>query len=135
RFFTAKAAAAAVLVLSYAALWYTLTGIAGRGLTAADTAIAQAAGAALLTALAFLLSFRLIVRGGGHAVAFVSAVAALAAMTAMFCCFTLLPPEVDLFRDPLSGRYGLDSGPINEIAGALFAGPAAPQTCINAKRV
>lgn len=121
RVFTAKAAASVALVLSYAAYYYTYSGASG-----GDFAVANDCGILAATLFAFFLSYRLAVSGKGRAAAFLASVLLWSSLLAAFCSLTLRPLELPLFRDPVSGAYGLNAGGSRAVAGAVYTW-AAPQ--------
>lgn len=84
-------------------LYYTYTGILGCHLLWADIAVFFAAALG-----AFLLDFRLLRRGRFSERW--QQVAGLAVLWALAFCFvwcTFRPPHIALWRDPLTGRYGV----------------------------
>ena len=84
-------------------LFYTYTGIVGQGNTAADIAVFYIA-----AALVYLLGYRLLEQGrlGGGALQVVSLLALWAIAFLMVYC-TYAPPRIALFRDPVTGLYGI----------------------------
>ena len=102
RIFTAKTAAILILVLSYAAFYYTYTGASGY-----DLRIINICGSVALTACAYLLSCRFAAKGSGRLSVFLSSLFVMLSLLAMFFAFTVFPPQIHLFRDPKSGSYGL----------------------------
>lgn len=90
-------------VLLMPVLYYTYTGVWGRGCLAGDIAIFY-----LCAAISQLISCRLLERGrlggGGRQVAGLFGLWA-AAFLFMYC--TYHPPALAIFRDPVTGRFGL----------------------------
>lgn len=85
------------------ALYYTYTGALGISVMWVDIAIFFVAAAA-----AFLAEMRMLARDwrcrGGTQIA---ALVLLAVLAAAFVLCTFVPPRVPLFRDPVTGAYGL----------------------------
>lgn len=102
RMLTAKAASSVTAILLFAAFYYSYTGAIGFDYSSVDKACAF-----LATLAAFLLSYRLAVRGKGRIGSFTASACAFLMTGVMFCCFTLWPPQLPLFMDPHSGTYGL----------------------------
>ena len=82
--------------------YYTYTAAAGRNILWVDLL-----SAALLLALAQLVSYRMTVYSRRAAEFFAPAVMLILLYYLMFFSFTVFPPRVGLFSDPRSGRYGI----------------------------
>ncbi len=91
-----------VMIITIPVFFYTYTGIVGNNIAIIDIISGFA-----ITALAYLVSYRLITRA-----TFIDRYFALAAfLFAVYCVmtafFTLAPPQLGLFKDPQTGGYGL----------------------------
>ena len=84
-------------------LFYTYTGIWGQSSTAADIAIFYAA-----AALVYAVGYRLLERGrlGGGALQ-IASLLLLWGIAFLMVYFTYAPPRIALFRDPVTGLYGI----------------------------
>ena len=84
-------------------LFYTYTGVLGQGCMAADIAIFY-----LAAALVYALGYRLLEQGrlGGGALQ-VASLLLLWAIALLMVYFTFSPPHIALFRDPVTGGYGI----------------------------
>lgn len=116
---TGKAVELVLLVLSFAAFYYTYTGALGAHFDTADVL-----GGELLTVLCCLTGCRLMRRDGGGLATSLIGLLVIGSLGAAFVLCTLWPPEVDLFRDPKTGRYGLVTRQDEVFAGADLAGIA-----------
>ncbi len=104
-FFAAKAAAGLAGLLLIPALYYTAGGMFGEPPAWANAAIFYAAAAAM-----YYLSWRLLsgfaLRGGLWQLA---GFAVLWLLAFLFVYFTYRPPQLPLFRDPVTLQYGIPS--------------------------
>ena len=101
RYVVAKCAALYALMGGIILFHCGYTAIAGRAVTWVDIA-----GAAVIVALAQLLSYRLFISRLPLRDYFAPAVCLLMLFYLMFFSFTIYPPKTELFRDPLSGGFG-----------------------------
>ena len=84
-------------------LFYTYTGIVGRGSTAADIAIFYVS-----AALVYWVSYRLLESGrlSGGALQ-IGSLLVLWGIAFLMVYFTYAPPHIALFRDPVTGLWGI----------------------------
>ena len=83
-------------------IFYTYNGAVGRSPDWINIAIFFVAAAAVYLYEARLFERRTVACGSPK-----WAVAALGALAVLFVVFTFIAPEIGLFRDPLTGRYGI----------------------------
>ena len=95
-------AALALPMLLIPALFYAYTAIAGRSFLAADIAIYFISVFAAFAAAYGILLLPPLKKGWN-----IAALAGIAVVIVCYMTFTLFPPEIFLFRDPLTGGYGL----------------------------
>ena len=95
-------AALIVPVLLIPLLFYAYTAATGSSILAADITIYF-----ISVAAAFFLAFVLLRANPLPKFASVIAAAGIAVLILCFASFTLFPPRIFLFRDPLTGQFGL----------------------------
>ena len=95
-------AALIVPVILIPVLFYSYTSVAGTSFLAADIAIYLVSVAA-----AFALSYPILCAASMPKYASILAATGIAVLIVCFATFTLFPPHIFLFRDPLSGKFGL----------------------------
>ncbi len=83
------------------ALYYTYTGILGFSVDIVNILIFY-----ITAALVFALETRLMKSGKALPIPAPMAVVVLCVIAAIFTLFTFRPPQIALFRDPMSGGYG-----------------------------
>lgn len=83
-------------------LYYSYTAVLGTHLLWLDILISL-----FVCILAQLISYRVYLCGNLAAKWFPLAIAGLVLMGVMYFTFTAVPPRVELFRDPVSGSYGI----------------------------
>lgn len=101
-FFIAKAASFYVMPATIMVLFYTYTGIIGFSILAVD--ISTFVIAALLGQY---VSYRIMVSGKSSTAAVILSLAAILLITLAFSLFTFYPPHIPLFKDPVTGGYGI----------------------------
>ena len=102
-FWPAKALGTLLGLALIPALYYTYTGALGVSVMWVDIAIFFVAAAAAFLAETRMLARDWRCRGGARA----SALVLLLLLSAAFVLCTFVPPRVPLFRDPVTGFYGL----------------------------
>ena len=102
-FWPAKALGTLLGLALIPALYYTYTGALGGSIMWVDIAIFFVAAAAAFLAETRMLARDWRCRGGARA----SALVLLLLLSAAFVLCTFVPPRVPLFRDPVTGFYGL----------------------------
>ena len=102
RYAAAKCAGLYALMLGIAGFHYLYTAVIGRSIPAVDVI-----SSAVIVVLAQLLSYRLITADDRIEDYFAPALMLLLLYYLMFFSFTIFPPKLGLFRDPVSGGYGL----------------------------
>lgn len=105
-FVVAKTLGVYSLISAITAFFYLYTSIVGRSYTAVDIGMAF-----VFTALAQLFSCFLMGNCEKLKPFFYTAVMFLALLFSAILCFSYYPPEVFLFRDPITGAYGIVSCP------------------------
>ena len=99
----AKLTAAVLGLAAIPVLFYTYTGIVGRSLTAVDIAIFYAA-----AALVYAVGYRLTKGGALSGAALqIASLLFLWVIAFLMVYFTYAPPHIALFRDPVTGLYGI----------------------------
>lgn len=105
RFLAAKVLSLYFLLLSIPIFYYTYTFIVGRSIPVIDIACGF-----VFTVLAFFFSYRMIAYAPCIERYFRLSVFLLVLYYIMAGYFTFLPPKTELFRDPVTGGYGLPQG-------------------------
>lgn len=103
-FWCVKAAGTVTGLLLIPLLFYAYNGALGRSPDWVNIALFFVAAAGT-----FVLEYHLFRRGGGGCPYPWMGGALMAALGVLFVVFTFLPPQLPLFRDPLTGLYGLKS--------------------------
>ena len=102
RFLTAKVISLYFLILSIPVFYYTYTFLIGKNI-----AILDIMSGFVFTVVAFVLSYKMIVYLPFIGKYYNICVALLAVYYIMVGYFTFLPPKLELFRDPITGTYGI----------------------------
>ena len=102
RYVAAKCAGLYALMIGIVGFFYLYTMIAGRDIPPVDVI-----SSAVFVVMAQLLSFKLIIGDDRIEDYFAPALMLLLLYYLMFFSFTIFPPRTGLFRDPVSGGYGL----------------------------
>jgi len=101
-FITAKAAAIYVMPAAIISLFYAYTAITGSDNLIADITIFVVA-----IALGQLTSYKILTLSPLSRRLYILAIIGLVALGVLFTLFTFYPPRVPIFRDPVSGAYGI----------------------------
>ncbi len=115
-FVWAKAVGVYSLCILISGFFYLYTGLLGRSVLAVDLASGL-----IFSFLAHLISCKLATAEGNHGQFFYTGIMLLFLMFVMILCFTYYPPEADLFKDPVTGTFGVPSENLDEGAVALDA--------------
>ena len=102
KFVSAKVLSLYFMLLSIPAFYYTYTGIFGRNIALIDILSGFA-----FTIMTFILSYRMITKAPCIEKYFRLSLFLLALYYIMISYFTYLPPKWGIFKDPVSGEYGL----------------------------
>lgn len=102
RYVVAKCAGLYLLAGGIIGFYYLYTAFTGRAILIVDL-IASA----VIVCLSQLCSYRLTVSGRRVQDAFVPALMLIMLYYLMFFSFTVFPPRIGLFRDPVTGGYGI----------------------------
>ena len=102
KYITAKCAGLYFLMGSVIGFYYLYTSLTGGNILLADLI-----SSAVFVALAQLISYRMTVTDKDTSELYYPALALIMLYYLMFFSFTVFPPRVGLFRDPVSGGYGL----------------------------
>lgn len=102
RYVTAKCAGLYLLTGGMIVFYYGYTAITGTNILAVDIISSL-----VLTALAQFLSFRLETDDRVNGDLFAPSLMLIMLFYLMFFSFTIFPPRIGLFRDPISGGYGI----------------------------
>ena len=102
RYIVGKCVGLYLLMGSVIGFYYLCTAIAGRSVLAADLI-----GSAVFVAAAQFISYIITVKAKGAAELYYPALMLLMLYYLMFFSFTVFPPKVGLFRDPITGGYGI----------------------------
>ena len=100
---TAGAYAIALLTLS---VFFIYSGVLGRNVPWVDIS-----SAALWLLAGEIISMRILNSRRAAGEYYLVSLAALVLLIVMLLCFTVSPPHIGLFRDPVSGLYGLEAMP------------------------
>lgn len=113
KFITAKTLSLYFLSLSIIVFFYSYTTVVGEPILAVDLISSF-----IFVVLTQYISYRLVVSDNNISDYFAVAIMLLMLFFVMFFSFTLFPPKIDLFKDPVTGMYGI----INENVdlGAVF---------------
>lgn len=113
KFITAKTLSLYFLSLSIIVFFYSYTTVVKEPILAVDLISSF-----IFVALAQYISFRLVTSDNSLGDYFAVALMLIMLYFVMFFSFTLFPPKIDLFKDPVTGMYGI----INENVdlGAVF---------------
>jgi len=104
-FLPAKALSLILGMLTIPTVFYLYSGILGRSITAVDIFLYYLAAAAV-----WLFSYRLLISQQFERNAGPARLVSLGFLTLLMFCFalfTLRPPEIGLFQDPVNGGYGI----------------------------
>lgn len=113
-FVFAKAVGAFVLCISIAVFFYIYTFFAGKAIFIVDIVASF-----IFTCLAHFLSYKLTLWEGNKGQFFALGLMMLFVGFVMVLCFSFYPLRLPLFRDPITGNYGVPSRNIDEGAQAL----------------
>lgn len=102
RYVAAKCAGLYALMIAIAGFHYLYTAVIGRSIPLVDII-----SSAVIVVLAQLLSYVLMTGDNRIEDFFVPSLMLLLLYYLMFFSFTIFPPKLGLFRDPVSGGYGL----------------------------
>lgn len=102
KFVTVKTATLYFLLLSIPVFFYTYSSILGTNITVVDILSGF-----LLTALTFILSYKMMTSQRDLGRFFKISLIFLALYYITFVFFTTSPPEIFLFQDPVTGAYGI----------------------------
>ena len=102
KFVTAKTLSLYFLSLSIIVFFYSYTTITGEPILLIDLI-----SSAVFVALSQYISYRLTVSDNNISDYFLVTVMLLMLYFVMFFSFTLFPPKIDLFKDPVTGMYGI----------------------------
>lgn len=103
KFVSAKVLSLYFMLIAIPAFFYTYTGIFGRSVALIDILSGFA-----FTVMTFILSYRMIVEMPCIEKYFKLSLFLLALYYVMISFFTYSPPRWGIFKDPVSGMYGLD---------------------------
>ena len=101
-FVWAKAVSVVALCLSIALFFYFYTGLTGKPILWVDLTASL-----VLTFLAHLLSYKITTSHTNRGQFFMTGVMILLLVFIMILCFTYYPPQIPLFKDPVTGTYGV----------------------------
>lgn len=102
KFVSAKILSLYFLLFSIPIFYYTYTGVFGK-----NFAVIDILSGFILTALTFAISFKMITNAPCIEKYYKLSVILLILYTIMIAFFTYTPPEIGLFKDPVSGSVGL----------------------------
>lgn len=113
KFVVSKTIGLYVLSLSIIVFFYSYTTVTGKPILLVDLI-----SSAVFVTLAQYISYRLTIGENSVSDYFFVAVMLLMLFFVMFFSFTLFPPKIDLFKDPVTGMYGIIDNNID--LGAVF---------------
>ncbi len=102
KFVSAKVLSLYFMLLSIPVFYYTYTGLTGKNIAAVDIASGF-----VFTVLAFVISYRLVTKAPCIERYYKVSLVLLVVYFFMIAYFTYVPPKSALFRDPISGEYGI----------------------------
>lgn len=102
KFVVAKTVGLYFLLFSIPIFFYTYTYFVGHSIVIVDIASGL-----VFTILSFYISYKLITSAPFLERYYVPALILLAAYYFMFAYFTVIPPKLPLFKDPITGGYGV----------------------------
>lgn len=105
KFVSAKVLSLYFLLLSIPIFYYTYTGLYGRNIALVDILSGF-----VFTALTFVVSYRMVINAPCIERYYKLSLLLLVIYCVMISYFTFLPPRLELFRDPVSGGYGIPMG-------------------------
>lgn len=103
-FVWAKAVGVYSMCIFIAGFYYLYTSLFGKHILAVGLTSSLA-----FSILAHLISCKLTTSQGNHGQFFYTGIMLLFLMFVMILCFTYYPPETNLFKDPVTGTYGVPS--------------------------
>lgn len=103
-FWVAKTAALYVIPLTITIVFYLVEALAGQHFLWLDIGMFVAA-----IALSQIVSYRIITGRKDYSAIKKISIALLVILTLAFCLFTYFPPQLDLFKNPHTGTYGIPS--------------------------
>ena len=101
-FIAAKTAGVYFLIFSIIVFFYTYTALLGRHVLAIDLISSF-----IWVAAAFFISCKIIECGSVDGKRYAISLFAMLLFIACYLSFTVNPPEIELFRDPVTGDYGM----------------------------
>ena len=101
-FFLAKALGVSLMIVTIPAIFYSYTAITGESIFIID--IGSFIIAVILGQLA---SYKLLIRVQMSQRLAIISIGVLILLSAVFALFTLYPPQIGLFQDPVTGTYGI----------------------------
>lgn len=104
RFVSVKILTSYFLMLSIPAFFYTYTALLGKSLVFVDIICSYA-----LVVITFLLSYKVMTKLPNITRYYALSLILLALLYIMLAFFTAAPPNIFLFKDPITGFYGLQS--------------------------
>ena len=113
KFITAKILSLYFLSLSIIVFFYSYTTVIGKAILAVDLVSSF-----IFVALSQYITYRLVTSENKSADYFAVAVMLIMLYFVMFFSFTLFPPKIDLFKDPVTGMYGIIDDNVD--LGAVF---------------
>ena len=102
KFVSAKVLSLYFMLIAIPAFYYTYTGIFGRNIAWVDILSGFA-----FTVMTFILSYKMIVYSPCIERYFKLSVVLIALYYIMIAFFTYTPPRWEIFKDPISGNYGI----------------------------
>lgn len=102
KFVSAKVLSLYFMLLFIPAFYYTYTGIYGKNITIVDILSGF-----IITAITFKVSYYMICELPCIERYYKLSLVLFAIYYVMIACFTYIPPKWNLFKDPLTGEYGL----------------------------
>ena len=102
KFIVAKILSLYFLSLAIIVFFYSYTTIIGEPILAVDLI-----SSAIFVALSQYISYRLTLSDNNIEEYFIVCIMLIMLYFVMFFSFTLFPPEIDLFKDPVTGMYGI----------------------------
>ena len=102
KFIVAKTLSLYFLSLAIIVFFYSYTTIIGEPILAVDLI-----SSAIFVALSQYISYRLTLSDNNIEEYFIVCIMLIMLYFVMFFSFTLFPPEIDLFKDPVTGMYGI----------------------------
>ena len=102
KFVASKVISLYFIVISIPVFYYAYSGIFGMSVTSVDIASGF-----VFTLIAFIFSYRMITKLPCIERYYKISIILLTVFCFMIVYFTYLPPKIELFRDPITGEYGI----------------------------